>query len=76
MSAAKLPGEAAAAGVLFDGVPSINGAFVDGMHIGLWVAAGLCAVIAALVMTAVREPKHHTAAEVLEETVEGEAGHL
>ncbi|WP_198295439.1 MFS transporter [Diaminobutyricimonas sp. LJ205] len=68
--------EAASAGVVFDGFPDVNGAFIDGMHIGLWVAAAICAVIAALVMVAVREPKHHDLETVLEETVEGEAGHL
>lgn len=68
--------EAASAGVLFEGLPAVNGAFVDGMHLGLWVAAVFCAVIAALVFTVVREPRHHTVAVVLEETVAGEAGHL
>lgn len=65
--------EAAAAGAVFDGFPEVNGAFVDGMHIGLWVAAAICAVIAALVIIAVRESKHHEFETVLEETVEAEA---
>jgi len=78
VGAARLPDEAAeagAAGVLFEGVPSINGAFVDGMHLGLWVAAALCAVIAALVVVAVRVPQHHTVEEILIETAEAGAGH-
>lgn len=66
--------EAAATGALFDGFPAVNAAFVDGMHIGLWVAAALCAVVAALVLIAVREAKHHDLETVLEETVEGAAG--
>ncbi|WP_460772186.1 MFS transporter [Microbacterium sp. GXF7504] len=68
--------EAASAGVVFDAFPGVNAAFVDGMHVGLWVAAGLCAAVAVLVLAAVREPKHHDTATVLTETVEGEAGHI
>lgn len=68
--------EAGAAGVVFDGFPGVNGAFMDGMHVGLWVAAALAAVVAVLVMIAVREPKHHSAGTVMVETVEGAAGHL
>lgn len=49
--------EAAAAGAVFDGFPEINAAFLSGMHIGLWAAAALAAIIAALVLTLVREPK-------------------
>jgi hypothetical protein len=36
-------------------IPGVNGAFIDGMHIGLWVFAIICAAVAALVMVAVRE---------------------
>jgi len=68
--------EAAAAGVTFDGLPEVSSAFVGGLHVGLVVAGVLCAVVAALVMTVVREPRHHDVATVLEETVEGAAGHL
>jgi EmrB/QacA subfamily drug resistance transporter len=67
--------EGASAGMVFDGFPGVTGAFVDGMHIGLWVAAAFCAVIAAAVIIAVREPKHHDFETVVEEAVEGEAGH-
>jgi EmrB/QacA subfamily drug resistance transporter len=67
--------EGASAGVAFDGFPGVNSAFVDGMHIGLWVAAALCAVTAALVIAAVREPKHHDLETVLEESAEAMAGH-
>ncbi|WP_191905747.1 hypothetical protein [Microbacterium caowuchunii] len=49
---------------------------MDGMHAGLWVAAALCAVIAALVLIAMREPQRREVETVLEETVEGAAGHL
>lgn len=63
--------EAAATGVTFDEFPGVNLAFVDGMHIGLWVAAALCAVVAALVMVAVREHKHEDAETVLEEAIAG-----
>jgi mannitol-specific phosphotransferase system IIBC component len=78
VGATSLPGgavEAASAGVLFDKFPGVNDAFINGMHIGLWVAGTICAVVAALVLIAVREPKHHDFETVLEETVEGEAGH-
>lgn len=68
--------EAGAAGVVFDAVPAINDAFIAGVHTGLVVAAGLCAVVAAAVMIAVREPAHHDFDTVLEETVEGQAGHV
>ncbi|MCX6503472.1 MAG: MFS transporter [Microbacterium sp.] len=68
--------EAASSGVVFEGFPGVNGAFVDGMHAGLWVATALCAIVAALVLTAVREPKHHDTETVYTEMVEGEAGHL
>ncbi|MCD9199573.1 MFS transporter [Aeromicrobium wangtongii] len=61
--------EAGAAGVVFDGIPSINDGFISGVHIGLVVAAGLCIVIAALVMIAVREPKHHDVETIVEETL-------
>lgn len=47
--------EAASAGVPFEGFPAVGAAFVDGMHVGLWVAAGLCAVVAVLVLALVRE---------------------
>lgn len=67
--------EGASAGVVFDGFPDVNAAFVDGMHIGLWVAAALCAVIAALVLVAIREPNHHDFEAVLEESAEAVAGH-
>jgi MFS family permease len=60
--------EGASAGVVLDGFPGVNGAFIDGMHVGLWVAAALCAVVAALVMAAIREPKHHDFEAVLEES--------
>lgn len=68
--------EAASADAVFPGFPGVNGAFVDGMHAGLWVATALCAIVAALVLTAVREPKHHDTETVYTEMVEGEAGHL
>jgi EmrB/QacA subfamily drug resistance transporter len=68
--------EAGSAGVVFDAFPSVNDAFVDGMHIGLWVAAILCAVVAALVIIAVRETKNRDVAVVVEETVEGLAAHV
>ena len=68
--------EAASAGIPFDAFPAVNDAFVGGMHAGLWVAAALCAVIAALVLIAVREPQRHDVETVIEETVEGAAGHL
>jgi hypothetical protein len=68
--------EAGAAGVVFDATPQINAAFIDGIHTGLVAATVFCVVISALVMIAVREPVHHNLATVLEETVEGEAGHL
>jgi len=68
--------EAAAAGVVFEGLPAVSDAFVGGLHTGLVVAAVLCAAVAALVMVAVREPARHDVATVLEETVEGSAGHL
>ena len=61
--------EAASAGVVFDGFPAVNGAFVDGMHIGLWVAAALCAVVAALVLIAVREASHSDVETIVEEAV-------
>ncbi|MCL3817326.1 hypothetical protein [Aeromicrobium wangtongii] len=54
---------------MFDGIPSINDGFISGVHIGLVVAAGLCIVIAALVMIAVREPKHHDVETIVEETL-------
>lgn len=63
--------EAAATGVTFDEFPGVNLAFVDGMHIGLWVAAALCVVVAALVMVAVREHKPEDAETVLEEAIAG-----
>jgi EmrB/QacA subfamily drug resistance transporter len=66
--------EGASAGARFDGFPDVNGAFIDGMHIGLWVAAAFCAVIAALVIVAVREPKHHDVGTVLEESADAVAG--
>jgi EmrB/QacA subfamily drug resistance transporter len=66
--------EAASAGVVFDGFPAVNAAFIDGMHIGLWVAAALCAAIATLVIIAVREPRHRDFETVLEESVEAVAG--
>ncbi len=68
--------EAAAAGVTFDGLPGVNAAFVDGLHVGLVVAGLLCVAVAALVLVAVREPARHDVETVLEETVEGAAGHL
>ena len=68
--------EAAAAGVAIDGFPGANAAFLSGLHIGLVVAALFCAAVGALVMIAVREPERHDYAVVIEETVEGEAGHL
>ena len=40
--------------------PAVNDAFVGGLHIGLVVAAVLCAAVAALVMVAVREPRATT----------------
>ncbi len=67
--------EGASAGVVFDGFPGVNGAFVDGMHLGLWVAAALCAVTAAIVVLAIRELKHHDLETVLEESAEAVAGH-
>ncbi|MFU8945724.1 DHA2 family efflux MFS transporter permease subunit [Mycetocola zhadangensis] len=77
VAATPLPADAiegASAGAVFDGFPGVNGAFVDGMHIGLWAAAGLCAVVAALVLIAVREAKHSDVETVIEETVEAVAG--
>lgn len=74
----KLPAsaiEGASAGIVFDGYPGVNGAFVNGMHLGLWVAAALCAVSAVLVIGAIREPKHHDLDTVLEESAEALAGH-
>lgn len=68
--------EAASAGVVFDAFPEVNAAFVGGMHAGLWVAAGLCAAIAVLVIVAVREPRHHDLSVVREETVAGSAAHI
>lgn len=68
--------EAAAAGVVFDTFPAVSDAFVSGMHLGLVVAAVLCAVVAAAVLVSVREPARHTFEKILEETVVGEAGHL
>ncbi|WP_207950060.1 DHA2 family efflux MFS transporter permease subunit [Nocardioides ochotonae] len=68
--------EAAAAGVVFEGLPAVSDAFVGGLHVGLVVAAVLCAAVAALVMVAVCEPARHDVATVLEETVEGSAGDL
>ncbi|MGO4689168.1 MFS transporter [Glaciibacter sp. 2TAF33] len=66
--------EAASAGAVFDGFPGVNGAFVDGMHLGLWVAAALCAAVAVLVLTAVRMPTGHDIETVLEESAEALAG--
>ena len=77
IAAAHLPAgavDAAAAGVVFTGFPAINAAFVAGMQIGLWVAAAFCAVIAVLVLGAVRRAPGHDVDTVLEETVQGEAG--
>jgi EmrB/QacA subfamily drug resistance transporter len=77
VAATTLPADAvegASAGVTFDGFPGVNGAFIDGMHIGLWVAAAFCAIVAVMVVIAVRESKYHDFETVLEETVEGEAG--
>jgi MFS family permease len=79
VAAAPLPDgarEAATAGVVFDGVPDVGAAFIDGLHTGLTVAAAFCVVVAVLVMVAVREPRHHDYETVIEETVEGAAGHL
>lgn len=67
--------EGASAGVVFDGFPSVNAAFVDGMHIGMWVAAIFCAVIAIATITVLRESRSHDFKTVLEETIDGEAGH-
>ncbi|MCP2031782.1 hypothetical protein L1277_001880 [Okibacterium sp. HSC-33S16] len=78
VAATSLPADAvegAAAGVVFDGFPGVNAAFLDGMHAGLWVAAAFCAVIAATVLIAVREAQHHDVDTVLEEAAEAVAGH-
>lgn len=72
VAATPLPSEAvegAAAGVLFPDFPAVNGAFMDGMQIGLWIAAGLAAVIAALVLAAAKETRLTGTGDLSEEPV-------
>ncbi|WP_265333825.1 MFS transporter [Nocardioides sp. Kera G14] len=67
---------AAAAGVPLDGLPQLTDSFVGALHIGMVTCAGLALVVAVLVLAVLREAPHHSFDTVLEETVEGEAGHL
>ncbi|MEX0427227.1 MFS transporter [Nocardioides sp. DS6] len=68
--------EAAAAGVPVPGLPEANEAFMSGLHIGMAVCALFAVVVAVLVFITVKDRGHHDFETVLEETVEGEAGHL
>lgn len=65
VSATPLPAEAAegaAAGVVFAEFPSVNAAFMDGFHVGLWISAALAAVIALAVMAFVKDQPRESAA--------------
>jgi len=66
--------EAASAGVPIPGLPQASEAFMSGLHTGLVVSAVLVWAVALLALR-LREQPPHDLATVLEETVEGEAGH-
>ncbi|MEP9381228.1 MFS transporter [Nocardioides sp. KR10-350] len=68
--------EAAAAGLPIAGLPQATEGFMSGLHTGMVVCALLAIVVAGLVLLLVRDPARHDFETVLEETVEGEAGHL